>query len=28
MSRVITRIERAAPALIQSLAEAGVATVH
>ncbi|KAA8994509.1 4-carboxy-4-hydroxy-2-oxoadipate aldolase/oxaloacetate decarboxylase [Stenotrophomonas cyclobalanopsidis] len=28
MSRVITRIERAEPALIQSLAEAGVATVH
>ncbi|WP_369038741.1 4-carboxy-4-hydroxy-2-oxoadipate aldolase/oxaloacetate decarboxylase [Stenotrophomonas maltophilia] len=28
MSRVITRIERAAPAMIQSLAEAGVATVH
>lgn len=28
MSRVITRIERAAPALIQSLADAGVATVH
>lgn len=28
MSRVITRIERAAPALIQALAEAGVATVH
>ncbi|AWH49485.1 4-carboxy-4-hydroxy-2-oxoadipate aldolase/oxaloacetate decarboxylase [Stenotrophomonas sp. SAU14A_NAIMI4_5] len=28
MSRVITRIERAELALIQSLAEAGVATVH
>lgn len=28
MSRVITRIERAEPALIQSLAGAGVATVH
>ena len=28
MSRVITRIERAEPALIQALAEAGVATVH
>ncbi|WP_312736891.1 4-carboxy-4-hydroxy-2-oxoadipate aldolase/oxaloacetate decarboxylase [Stenotrophomonas sp.] len=28
MSRVITRIERAEPARIQSLAEAGVATVH
>ncbi len=28
MSRVITRIEHAEPALIQSLAEAGVATVH
>jgi len=28
MSRVITRIERVEPALIQSLAEAGVATVH
>jgi len=28
MSRVITRIERAEPALIQSLAAAGVATVH
>ncbi|HCR33781.1 MAG TPA: 4-carboxy-4-hydroxy-2-oxoadipate aldolase/oxaloacetate decarboxylase [Stenotrophomonas sp.] len=28
MSRVITRIERAETALIQSLAEAGVATVH
>ncbi|AWH37069.1 4-carboxy-4-hydroxy-2-oxoadipate aldolase/oxaloacetate decarboxylase [Stenotrophomonas sp. ZAC14D1_NAIMI4_6] len=28
MSRVITRIERAEPALIQSLAEAGVATAH
>jgi len=28
MSRVITRIERAEPALIQSLADAGVATVH
>jgi 4-hydroxy-4-methyl-2-oxoglutarate aldolase len=28
MSRVVTRIERAEPALIQALAEAGVATVH
>lgn len=28
MSRVITRIKRAEPALIQSLAEAGVATAH
>lgn len=28
MSRVVTRIERAEPALIHALAEAGVATVH
>lgn len=28
MSRVVTRFERADPALIQALAEAGVATVH
>ncbi|GAB3049095.1 4-carboxy-4-hydroxy-2-oxoadipate aldolase/oxaloacetate decarboxylase [Stenotrophomonas tumulicola] len=28
MSRVVTRFERAEPALIQALAEAGVATVH
>lgn len=28
MSRVVTRIERAEPALLQAFAEAGVATVH